>query len=144
VENAAVKGWVLYDDTCGLCRVWIPFWGRALLRRGFSIAPLQADWVRARLGMTEEELLRDLRLLLADGRLVEGADVYRYVMRRLWWALPLYVLASLPPGRQAFDLFYRTFARNRFRVSRLCGLRGAPGSPATQQVAAPPTRTDTS
>ena len=32
-------GWVLYDDACGFCRQWVPFWRETLSKRGFSIAP---------------------------------------------------------------------------------------------------------
>jgi len=122
MNDNSVCGHVLYDDSCGFCRRWIPFWGPTLLRRGFAIAPLQAEWVRERLGVTDAELIADLRLLLADGKLVQGADVYRHVMRQIWWAYPLYLFAVAPAGRQAFDWGYRTFARNRFIVSRACGL----------------------
>lgn len=44
-------------------------------------------------------------------------------MRRIWWALPMYVFSVLPGGRQVFDFGYRTFARNRYRVSDKCGLK---------------------
>jgi len=59
-------GWILYDDSCGVCRRSVPFWEPALRRRGFDLAPLQADWVRAKLQLSETELLQDLRL--AAGR----------------------------------------------------------------------------
>jgi predicted DCC family thiol-disulfide oxidoreductase YuxK len=117
------RGWILYDESCGFCRRWVPFWEGALRRRGFAIAPLQADWVRARLPGDEAELLRDLRLLLADGSSVCGADVYRYAMRRIWWAWPVYLFAITPGLRQVFDWGYRTFAANRYRVSAACGWR---------------------
>jgi predicted DCC family thiol-disulfide oxidoreductase YuxK len=122
----AIVGWVLYDDSCGFCRCWIPLWSRSLRSRGFAIAPLQAAWVRQHLGLSENELLRDIRLLLVDGRRVDGASAYRYVMRRIGWALPLYLASNLPLLRQAFDWAYRTFARSRFRFSRACGLANDP------------------
>ena len=115
-------GWILYDDSCGFCRRWIPFWQGALQRRGFSIAPLQADWVRAKLQLNESELLYDLRLLLADGSQICGADVYRYATQRIWWAWPVYLFSVTPVLRRIFDWGYRTFAANRFRVSSACGL----------------------
>jgi len=114
-------GWILYDDSCGFCRRWIPLWEGALRRRGFDIAPLQADWVRERLQLSRNELLRDLRLLLADGSQICGADVYRYAMRRIWWAWPVYLFSITPGLRNVFDWGYRTFATNRFRVSSACG-----------------------
>lgn len=118
------RGWILYDDSCGICRRWVPFWEHALRRRGYAIAPLQADWVRRKLGMTEDELLQDLRLLLADGSLVSGADVYRHATKRIWWAWPVYLLAATPGLRRLFDSGYRAFARSRHQVSNACGLSG--------------------
>jgi Uncharacterized protein conserved in bacteria len=115
-------GFVLYDDSCGFCRRWIPFWETTLRKRGFAIAPLQSEWVIKQLNASQEDLLFDLRLLLADGSQVRGADVYRYLMRRIWWAYPLYLLSSLPLLRNIFDWGYRTFADNRYHFSRACRL----------------------
>jgi predicted DCC family thiol-disulfide oxidoreductase YuxK len=111
---------VLYDDSCGFCRWWVPQWGEVLRKRGFGFAPLQSDWVQEIPEAASEEFLQDLRLLLANGVVVRGADVYRYVMRRIWWAYPLYALASAPVLRRVFDWGYRTFARNRYRISNTC------------------------
>ena len=80
----------------------------------------------AKLNASQEELLFDLRLLHADGSQIRGADVHRYVMRRIWWAYPLYVLASAPLLRNIFDWGYRTFANNRYRFSGACRLEPAP------------------
>lgn len=117
-----IRGWVLYDDACGFCRRWVPFWGPTLRRRGFAIAPLQSAWVRKALPGVGAELVDDLRLLLRDGSQVQGADVYRHVMRRIWWAWPFWLLACAPGLRRVFDAAYRAFADNRHRFSRACGL----------------------
>lgn len=114
--------WVLYDDSCGFCRRWVPFWRLTLKKRGFEIAPLQSTWVRERLKTSESDLLADLRILLRNGEQVRGANVYRYVMKRIWWAYPFYLLSITPLFRRAFDWSYRAFANNRFRFSRACGL----------------------
>ncbi len=116
-------GWILYDGSCGICRRWVPFWENALRRRGFGIAALQEDWVMEKLKLPPETLLDDLRLLLTDGTHLAGADVYRYAMRRIWWALPLYVFSVLPGFRQVFDYAYRSFAQNRYRLSAACQLK---------------------
>ena len=117
-----IRGWVLYDDSCGFCRRWVPFWESTLRRRGFAISPLQAPWVSRTLTDGDGELLNDLRLVLADGRQIRGADVYRHVMRRIWWTYPLYLLSVAPLFRRAFDWGYRTFAANRHRISGACRL----------------------
>jgi predicted DCC family thiol-disulfide oxidoreductase YuxK len=114
------NGWILYDDSCGFCRRWVPFWENALLKRGFAIAPLQADWVRHKLNVDENDLLQDLRLLLADGELIQGADVYRYAMKRIWWVYPFYLFSAAPICRNIFNWGYKTFAAHRHQVSRAC------------------------
>lgn len=122
--NPPPSGWILYDDSCGLCRRWVPFWEHALRRRGFAIAPLQAAWVQEKLGLDPACLLDDLRLLLADGRQLAGTAAYRHAMRRIWWAWPLYLFSITPGLRRIFDWGYRTFARNRYRLSAACRLPG--------------------
>ena len=119
-------GFILYDDSCGFCRRWVPPLETVLRKRGFEIAPLQSKWVAERLNSSQEDLLSDLRLLLADGRQLRGADVYRYLMRRIWWAWPLYALSSAPLLRNIFDWGYRSFANNRYWFSRACRLPAAP------------------
>jgi uncharacterized protein YqjF (DUF2071 family)/predicted DCC family thiol-disulfide oxidoreductase YuxK len=116
------EGWVLYDGSCGVCARWVPFWMPTLARLGLAVAPLQAPWVVERLGLSPGVALTDIRLLLRDGRQLQGADVYRYAMRRLWWAYPFYLLAVTPGLRGLFDRAYRAFADHRFRISAACGL----------------------
>ena len=115
-------GFVLYDNSCGFCRRWVPFWKTTLLKRGFAIAPLQSKWVLEQLKPSQQDLLFDLRLLLADGNQVRGADVYRYLMRRIWWAYPIFLLSAAPLLRNVFDWGYRTFANHRHLFSRACRL----------------------
>ena len=115
-------GWVLYDDTCGFCREWIPFWGKTLRKRGLDIAPLQAPWVVERLGMPPDELVHDIRLLFADGNHLAGAEVYRYAVQHIWWAYPLYLFSVTPGLRRLWDWGYRKFRDNRHQFSTACGL----------------------
>ena len=117
-----MRGWILYDGSCGFCSKWVPFWSSTLARQGLGFAPLQADWVKERIDMTDEELLEDLRLLLATGEVISGPDVYRHVMRRAWWMTPFYLLSIIPGLSHLFDWCYRTFADHRYEVSAACRL----------------------
>jgi predicted DCC family thiol-disulfide oxidoreductase YuxK len=122
MEQTITTDWILYDDTCGFCREWVPFWGNTLRKNGFEIAPLQSEWVARSLHLSADELTQDLRLLLKEGGQIFGADVYRYVMRRIWWAYPFYLLSVAPISRNIFNWGYRTFANNRYRISGKCSL----------------------
>jgi predicted DCC family thiol-disulfide oxidoreductase YuxK len=121
------KGWILYDGDCGVCSHWVPRFRTTLGRLGLSVAPLQSAWVQERTGLPADLLATDLRLLHADGEISSGADVYRYVMRRVWWAYPLFLLSTLPGLNHVFNWSYRTFARHRMQISSSCGLTS--GSP---------------
>ncbi|MCZ6682646.1 MAG: DUF393 domain-containing protein [Planctomycetota bacterium] len=127
MERIVAEGWILYDAACGFCQRWVPYWESTLNKRGFAIAPLQSPWVSEKLRLSPEERHQDLRLLLADGRQIQGADVYRYVMKRIWWAYALYLLSITPILRAVFDRGYRSFATHRYRISKACRLSGAVG-----------------
>ena len=122
-DARSAAGWILYDGNCGACSRWVPFWAPTLARLGLTVAPAQAPWVASHTTLSLDALLTDVVLLWNDGRHIAGADVYRYVMRRLWWTYPLYLLSVVPGLRQLFDLGYRLFADNRLRISAACGLR---------------------
>lgn len=128
-----VEGWVLYDGTCGFCRKWVPYWKSTLNRHGFQIAPLQSTWVAEKINLPPDQLLSDIRVLLPDGSHRSGADAYRYVLRRLGWTMPLYVLAATPPFRQLFDRIYRFVARNRYRLWGTCELPSPKDPSATSR-----------
>lgn len=117
------QGWILYDGTCGFCTDVARFWSDSLTKWGFELAPLQRQWVVEQLKLPREELERDLRLLLPDGNQIVGAEAYRHVMARIWWAAPISWLSRLPLLRTIFDRTYRTVADNRHWVSTTCGSR---------------------
>jgi predicted DCC family thiol-disulfide oxidoreductase YuxK len=120
--DRGVDGWILYDAQCGVCGRWVPRWAPALSRVGIGVAPLQDPAMRARTGLDEAALLEDVTLAFADGRFLRGADVYRALLARLWWASWVARLASLPGARHLFDAVYRTLARHRYAVSHACRL----------------------
>lgn len=115
-------GWLLYDSDCAVCTRLAKFWTPTFARLGLLVAPLQSPWVGQRTGVEQSELLRDIRLLESNGTLHSGADVYRFVMRRLWWAYPLYLLSMIPGLHALFNSAYHTFVRHRKTVSSSCGV----------------------
>jgi predicted DCC family thiol-disulfide oxidoreductase YuxK len=112
--------WIFYDEDCGICRALARRWESRLRRRGYILAALQSPWVSQRLDLPQEELLRDLRLLMSDGRQFIGADAYREIFQHVWWLYPLYLFSILPGGRFLFDRTYRFVADNRHRFSQSC------------------------
>jgi predicted DCC family thiol-disulfide oxidoreductase YuxK len=121
-HRSSVNGVVLYDGACGFCTDWLRHWTPILHRHRYGVDTLQAPWVAQRLGMNVDELLSDIRLIRPDGTLISGADVYLDVMRRVWWAYPLYAVCRLPGFNAVFRNAYRSFARNRYCISGQCSI----------------------
>jgi predicted DCC family thiol-disulfide oxidoreductase YuxK len=121
------RGWLFYDRDCGFCTRTAMWLAPALAKRGIAIAPLQDPRVGALLGLSEEDLLVEMRVLLAGGTSdghqndsrkgsctqFGGADAVVALAREIWWARPLLWFSNLPGGIRALDAGYRWVASHR-------------------------------
>ena len=119
-ENKNSAPLVLYDAECRFCLGLVRRFELLLVRHGFALLPLQTPWVRARLGLSDEQLLAEIRLLLPNGNLFGGADALVEISRGYWWAFPLRVLARIPGGMRFLRAIYRWIARHRFWILGRC------------------------
>ena len=108
-----MSGWVLYDGDCGMCTALARRFSSALARRDFKLAPLQENWVRAKLALPEEELMSEMRVLTPEGGVIGGADSIVYLASRIWWAKPFALAARLPGAMPALRGGYRWIAEHR-------------------------------
>jgi predicted DCC family thiol-disulfide oxidoreductase YuxK len=115
-------GWVLYDGGCGFCFRWVHFWENVIERRGFALKDLLSARDDGSLKIPQQNLLDDILVLTADGKLESGADAYLFVARRIWWAWPFYAIFRLPGFNWMLWQGYRWFNRNRYHISRHCPL----------------------
>jgi lipase maturation factor 1 len=111
-------GWILYDGECSFCYRWVHLWENVVGKRGFALKDLQSACDEGAFKVAPENMLDDIRVLTRDGQVVAGADAYLYVTRRIWWAWPFYAIFSLPGFNRLLWWGYRSFARNRYCVSR--------------------------
>jgi predicted DCC family thiol-disulfide oxidoreductase YuxK len=116
------RGWLFFDAECGFCTRIARWVARPLQRRGLGVAPLQDPRVGSLLGMTREELLRELRFLDADGSLYGGARALLAVSRKIAWARPLIWLSHIPGMDAALDAAYRWVAAQRNCQSVQCSV----------------------
>jgi predicted DCC family thiol-disulfide oxidoreductase YuxK len=120
LSNLPRVGWILYDGECSFCTSWVHLWEKVIAKRGFALQDLQFAWAEGRLNIPKEKLLDDIRVLTLNGELINGADAYLYVTRRIWWAWPFYAIFSLPGFHWVLWRGYRWFARNRYCASGHC------------------------
>jgi uncharacterized protein YqjF (DUF2071 family)/predicted DCC family thiol-disulfide oxidoreductase YuxK len=116
------RGYLLYDGRCGWCSWWVSKLAASLEKVGIARAPLQSSWVAEALPIPPDQVAGDIRLILAEGTLLSGADAYLYALKQLPLTRPLGVLLGLPLLRWATWKLYRVVNRNRFMLSRMCDL----------------------
>ena len=68
------RGWLFFDAECRFCTRTARWLLPILQRRGLAVAPLQDPRVGALLGLTQAELLRELRLRISESIAVQGFD----------------------------------------------------------------------
>jgi len=115
-------GWVLYDGECGFCQRLVTRHGSFLAAHGYRLAHLQESWVGERLGLVDEELRRELKLLRADGRVLGGADAVLAIAQRAWWLWPFATLARLPGAIHIARAVYRRIAARRHCIGGACAV----------------------
>lgn len=113
-------GWVFYDADCPLCVAGVRRIGWLFARRGFAWEPLQAPGVAVRLGALPSAMLGEMKLLLANGRVVGGADAWSELFRAVWWLRPVGWLMRLPGLHELSHAAYRWITRNRYCLSGAC------------------------
>jgi predicted DCC family thiol-disulfide oxidoreductase YuxK len=119
------RGWLFFDAECGFCTRIARWLAPPLERRGLALAPLQDRRVGELLGMAQVELLREMRLVLADGAQFGGADACVALAREIWWARPLVWLARVPGMMEVLRKGYASVAARRRCQASSCELRDA-------------------
>jgi predicted DCC family thiol-disulfide oxidoreductase YuxK len=80
--------------------------------------------VQALLNLPPEELLREMRVATAEGKIYGGAEAIVFLAQQIWWAWPLYAAAKLPGFPRLLDAGYRWFADRRTCSTATCSITG--------------------
>jgi predicted DCC family thiol-disulfide oxidoreductase YuxK len=117
---AITPAWVFYDRHCPICRATLERWHEVFEKRRIEFAPLQAEWVRERLGLADAELPAEMKLLIPDGRILGGPVALAWMCRRVWWLWPAGMLMDAPFLRWLTRKGYAWLARNRYCLGDVC------------------------
>jgi predicted DCC family thiol-disulfide oxidoreductase YuxK len=111
---------VFYDGACPLCMREIRMLRGRDRRRRVRFVDIAANgFDAASVGLTWEALMDRIHGRLPDGTLVEGVEVFRRLYAAVGFG-PLVALTRLPGVTQLLDVAYRSFARNRLRLTGRC------------------------
>jgi predicted DCC family thiol-disulfide oxidoreductase YuxK len=111
---------VFYDGDCSICTRGARRFEGMLARRRIALEPLQTPDACERLGLTEEDRLKEMRLRLADGSVFGGADAVAEIAGRIWWAWPLWLLSRVPGAMPPMRAAYEWVARHRGCTGGMC------------------------
>jgi predicted DCC family thiol-disulfide oxidoreductase YuxK len=123
ITENKLNGWVLYDGDCRLCTDMARRFHHLLAGRHLELLPLQTPWVKAQLGLPNEQLLAEMRLLRPDGKYFGGADAVLEIGKYFWWAWPLRLIGRIPVIKKLLRAGYRWAARNRNCTDGACEIK---------------------
>ena len=119
-NNGGIADLLFHDGECRLCCKSARRAEKLLARQGIQLRTLQSPGASQLLGLSGRALMREMRLLLADGRDLGGADAVVEIARRIWWAWPIWWLSYLPGMRPLLHAVYRFTAANRHCAGGFC------------------------
>ena len=123
------RGWLFFDVECKFCTRIARGLSPILERRGMALAPLQDPRVAELLGLSHDQLMKEMQFLLSDGSRYGGADAAVALAREIWWAAPLLWISKIPGMMEILRKGYRWVAANRS-----CAAEACPASPESPEA----------
>ena len=123
-------GWICYDADCRACRGIAGRFAPLLCNYGYLFEPIQAPWVRRRLGLRPGEPPSEMAFLAGGGRAFGGAEAVSEIARGIWWAWPLWLASRVPVVARMLGAVYGWFSARRHCLGGECGREHArPAAP---------------
>jgi Uncharacterized protein conserved in bacteria len=111
--SQSIHGWILYDAECPMCRDMMRRFEKTFTSRGFAFAPLHLE-------LKPGTRPTEMRVRLAHGVELGGADAVLYLAAFVWWGRPLRWFAKLPGAKRLLARIYREIASRRSCDSGAC------------------------
>lgn len=109
-----------YDGDCPLCVREIAWLRRLDKQERIKFTDIASeDFDPRTVGVDLQTLNSRMHGRLPDGTIIDGVEVFRRMYAAIGWKLPV-AITRLPVVRQALDVAYSIFARNRLRFTGRC------------------------
>jgi len=114
------RGWLFFDADCKFCTRIAQWLAPMMERRGMALAPLGDPRVAELLGLSRDNLMKEMQFLGSDGRRFGGADAALALAREIWWAAPLVWVSKIPGVMEVLRKGYRRVAARRKCAAAQC------------------------
>jgi len=114
---------VFYDGACPLCsREMRHYQKRDRLHRMEMVDISRADFAAEKFGLDPVKLQQMMHVRMADGRVFTQVRAFVKIWQAqpTWWNAILRALLKVPGMMGLAGLFYRWFARNRYKLTGRC------------------------
>ena len=119
-KGRRARGWLFFDAECNFCTRIARWLAPIMERRGMALAPLQDPRVAELLGLSHEDLMKEMQFLMNDGRRYGGADAAVQLAREVWWAVPLVWFSKIPGIMDILRKGYRWVVAKRKCAAAYC------------------------
>lgn len=114
------KAVLIYDGQCPVCRKTVAWIKDNMRKDAFEMLPCQEEEVRQRFpDLTQAACMREMRLILPDGRVIAGEKALPEVLKRLKRFSPAAAIFDIPGAEAISRSFYRWFADNRYHIAEV-------------------------
>lgn len=96
--------------------------GSLLGRANVNFVPLQKDWARKLFGLTQENLLEEIKLLTVDRSKLGGADAVLHLAGKVFWSKRIITILKLRWVRTRVYKIYSWVARRKYCLEGGCAL----------------------
>ena len=117
------RGWLFFDADCKFCTRIARWLAPIIERRDLALAPLQDPRVAELLGLSHDDLMKEMQFLLSDGSRYGGADAAVALAREIWWGAPLVWVSNIPGMMEVLRRGYRWIAAQRKCAATQCPAR---------------------
>lgn len=125
--STGLAGWLFYDGACPFCLRWVKRLGFVARQGCFELVPLQSETACQDLGLAAGVLPHEMKLRLADGRVLGGVDAIIVLAESAGWTAPLGWLLRGPGVNPLAWRVYRRIAANRYCLGGACVVPPQPG-----------------
>lgn len=129
-SDQKVKGYILFDGKCGICTNSMHFFSKYEHITGFKTLPLQHEMVKDITEISEEQLSKDIYIIINDENKthLKGVDAYLVLTENIIWFKPFHFLLKFKPAKKLADKIYRIIADRRKKISKVCRIPVRPYS----------------
>jgi predicted DCC family thiol-disulfide oxidoreductase YuxK len=116
--KAKTRATLIYDGACPICSSTVAWIEENEEEGSFEMVPCQSEALYRRFpDVNRDKCMKAMHLVLPDGKILDGEQALPEIFTRLRRYRPVARLLRLPGMKVLSGIFYRWFAKSRYRIA---------------------------